>query len=226
MDDDEDDGDALPAVGKVWDEGPKVSLAALLAQHSAGTGSRERHPPPRPAGRRLSTRAGTALVAPVDDGGVWKALLEHLEQQGPRGIGLSSLLSLGRFAGVDSDYAVIRFPDANSTIAQMLEKNGKKEQLRDALTMVRGQQTGVRFEVDPPPAAGEASVAPAAPASPAASSRPDPAAARPAPARETRPPEPAPVVNRLTPEVRAALEADPLVKAVLEELGGTIIKAE
>jgi DNA polymerase-3 subunit gamma/tau len=201
-----EDDDALPAVGKVWDDGaPKLSLATILAQ----------------AKKQEAASAPAGNVEPVDTSnmpGVWKALLELVAKHGAS---LQGLLSQGRFVGVEDGRAVIRYSKSQETTVRLLERNGKRELVSEALTEVLSQPTGVKFEID---ASEEASGGAAVAASPAQVSRPAPnarmAVASPSPAA---PPEPPSV--KLTPELRAELEADPLIRAVIE-LGGSIVKVE
>jgi DNA polymerase III gamma/tau subunit len=205
---DSDEGDALPAVGKVWDDGaPKLSLATIMAQAK----TRETASAPAPAGN----------VEPVDTSdmpGVWKALLELVSKHGAS---LQGLLSQGRFAGVEDGRAVIRYSRSQETTVRLLERSGKRELVSEALTEVLSQPTGVKFEIDATEEAPggvavavvPAQVARAAPTARMAVAVPSPAAA----------PEPPSV--KLTPELRAELEADPLIRALIE-LGGSIVKVE
>jgi hypothetical protein len=214
---DDDDDDALPSVGRVW-EGPAPSLGAILKKHAGG----DTTPPP------LATKAppvggdsNVEAVSPSDLPAVWQAFLKLLAQHGP---GLHSLLSHGRFVGVEDGRAVIRFGPQHETFVKMLDRNGKKELVRDAIARVLKQSIGVRFEVDP---AAEGEAADAAPA-------PQPAPAR-APAARVAPgpPEPAqPAVQqapavKITPELIESIRtAEPLVKALMDELGAQIVKVE
>jgi hypothetical protein len=94
----------------------------------------------------------------------------------------------------------------------MLDRNGKKDTIKEILTGLLKQNVGVRFELEPAP-------------------EPEPAEpqAEPAVRRSAPPPAaaPAPVEHvRVTPEMKEALRADPLVAAVMRYLNGEIVKVE
>ena len=199
----------------MW-EGPAPSLGAILKKHSAG-GS----PPPAPA-RPASSVTGSN-IEPVSAGdlpAVWGAFLGLLKQHGP---GLHSLLSHGRYVGIEDGRAVIRFGAQHETFVKMLDRNGKKDLVRDAIANVLKQSIGVRFEVDAAPDAGAGAVAPAAPAAP---ERQPPSRGRPAPDPPAPAAPPVPAV-KITPElVESIRTAEPLVKALMDELGAQIVKVE
>ena len=114
----------------------------------------------------------------------------------------------------------------------MLDRNGKKELVREAITRVLRQSIGVRFEVELAPEGETPGAAPnagaAAPEAPAPS----------APRRNGRTgspevnlpavaPVPAQPVVKLTPElIESIRDSEPLVKALMDELGASIIKVE
>jgi hypothetical protein len=112
----------------------------------------------------------------------------------------------------------------------MLDRKGKREQVRDALTSVMQRPIGVTFEIDvnavpAAPAAPVANTAPATAATPQAPVAPRRAAAPPPPPREPDPP--AAPVQRVTPElVESIRSTQPLVKALMDELGAQVIKVE
>jgi DNA polymerase-3 subunit gamma/tau len=194
---DEDDDD-LPRPGKVW-EGPSPSPATLLSSH------RSKLQPTTPA------REPVANVEPVDPSNlpqVWQALLRLLAEHGPV---LQSLVSPGRLIGIDDGRAVIRYGPQHETFVKMLERNGKKDLVREKLTEVLGQSVGVKFEVD----AG-AETAPPAPASPPP---------RPAVPPPQEPPPVSPAV-KLTPELIESLRNEPLVKALMDQMGAQVVKVE
>jgi len=139
---------------------------------------------------------------------VWRAALTMIAARGPA---LHAMLAAGRYGGVEEGLAVVRYEARHDTFVKMLERNGKKEVIRDVFSKVLGREVGVRFEVDPAGAAPaeKAGVAPP-PAKPQVA-----AAAAAAPA--------APV--RLTSEQLEELRKDPLIRAI-EELGATIVKVE
>jgi DNA polymerase-3 subunit gamma/tau len=197
-----DDGDDLPAVGKVWD-GPRESLGALMAKQAAAIKAEIARPAPAVGGDMADT---------------WNAMISLLSQNGH---GIPALLTNARVAGIDDGLAVIRFAPQNEHCIKMLERNGKKDLVRDALSKVLDQAVGVRFEIsDAVVAPVPASVA-SAPVQPAKKSTP---AAAPSPQ-----PVPAESSNsvRVTEEKRAELyKTVPLVKAVVDQLGGSVIKLE
>jgi len=214
-----DDGDDdLPAVGRVW-EGPRESLATLMARQKAAGNSAPAQKPE------------TSNVEPVNVGNLpaaWKAMLGLLAEQGPA---LSGLLMHGELARVSEGFAVIRYAKQHETFVKMLERNNKKDVVRDALSKVLDQQVGVRFELTdanvtptPPPQPKAAASAPAVPTSQPRPSTPAPAA-RPAPSAP--PPPEANTSIRVTDELRSQLyKNEPLIKAVVDKFGGNIIKIE
>jgi DNA polymerase-3 subunit gamma/tau len=202
----EDNDDALPAPGRVW-EGPKESLSAMMAKHVASINSEIANVGPVP------------VANPNGDlGQKWKQLLSLV------GPAMSGVLQHGELVAVEDGLAVIRFGHQHETFVKRLELNGKKEAIRESLTKVMEQPTGVRFEI--------ATAAIAAPPAPAPSAAPTPAA----PAetqRRAAAPQPAPMANegsnatRVTEEMRTNFyKNDPLVRAVVDQLGGNIIKFE
>jgi DNA polymerase-3 subunit gamma/tau len=204
----EDEDDDLPRPGKVWDSsGP--SLKELLAQEAA------KSPPPESAPPGNFTN-----VEPIGDhdlDALWKSLLEMMVAHGPM---FHSLIAGGTLAGIQDGQAVIRYTRKNETFPKMLERNGKKDLVRDGFTKILGKPMGVRFEVDPAPAAE----AEAAQPSSAASSAPSRAAA---PARPAPPPEPAgPPAIRITPELIEQMKQDSLAASVMDKFGATPVKIE
>jgi hypothetical protein len=124
---------------------------------------------------------------------------------------------------IEDGRAVIRYGAQHETFVKMLERNGKKDLVRDAITRVLRQSIGVRFEVELAPEAEEAAPGQEVPAAPEATRRP--AAQERAPARMPEPP--APPTVKVTPELIASIrDSEPLVKALMDELGATIIKVE
>ena len=190
----DDDGDDLPAVGKVWEDS-KESLATLMAKHTAA--------------------APSSNLEPVDAEhyrAKWTAMIAMLASHGPA---MEGLLVHGQLVGIEDGRAVIRYARQHETFVKLLERNGKKEMVQEALSQVLEQPVGVRFEI-------EEQTAVAAPApkivAPAKAAVPIPVAA--------------PVVEstntvRLTDEIRGNLyQNNPLIRAVVDQLGGTIIKLE
>jgi DNA polymerase-3 subunit gamma/tau len=208
LDDDEDDDD-LPQPGRVW-TGP--SLAEL---------ARSSMPKPAPVAATQRTDSLTN-VEPVDTSNlpaVWQAFLALLATQNPM---VHPLLSPGRLVGIEDGRAVIRYGTQHEAFVKMLERNGKKDLVRDKLTEVLGRPIGVKFEVDPdqekqPPAAATAVA---------------PAVRTPQSARREAPPPPEPIAApaaptiKLTPELIESLRNEPLVKSLMDQMGAQIVKVE
>ena len=137
--------------------------------------------------------------------------------------GIGGLLQHGRLVAIEDGRAIVHYSKQNETFVKMLERNGKKDVVRDAFSKVFEKPIGVVFkigEADPTPAAASRSVNPTPP--PAA--RPPVPVPTPAPAPAVA--EPVPVV-RLTDEIRANLyKNDSLVRAIVDQLGGSVIKFE
>ena len=201
----DDEDDDLPRPGKVWD-GP--SLKDLLKQQASATPVA---PPPPPA-------SNVEVVDPSNLPGVWQAMLGMLAKHGP---GLSGLLSHGQLVAIEDGRAVIRYGSQHASLLKMFDKNGKKEQVRDAITRVLNQQVGVAFELGPEPA----QAAPAAPPEAVPRPRvPAPGGAA-APAAPAVPP-PAPSI-RITPElVQTLRQSEPLIRDLMDKLGTQIVKVE
>jgi DNA polymerase-3 subunit gamma/tau len=208
----DDEDDDLPRPGKVWDNsGP--SLKELLAQQMARTETPVLQETPAPAADAF---ANLEPIAGQDLGALWKNLLELMMTHGPM---FHSLIANGNLARIDGDQAVITYTKKNETFRKMLERNPKKDSVREGLTQILGKPMGVRFEVDES-AEEEAPVRPASPAPPQAARTA--AAARPAP-----PPEPAgPPAIRITPELIEQMKQDPLAGSIIETFNATPVKVE
>ena len=199
------DDDDLPAPGKVW-EGPRESLGAMMAKLVAGV------------------KAEVSNIAPVRNADLpenlaekWKEMISLLAQQGPA---IPALLQQGQFVGIEDGRAVIRYAAQHESHVKLLERNGKKDLVRDALSKVMDQPVGIRFEI------GQAITVPVPPSDVANVPVEPPRRAAPAP-----PPQPKAVDNpnlvRLTDDIRQNLyKSDPLIRAVVDQLGGSIIKLE
>ena len=196
----EDDEDDLPRPGKVW-EGSSPSLSSLLAAPRP----RPAHPAPPPAAQSI---VNVEPVDPTNLPAVWQALLNMLAEHGPV---LQSLISPGRLVAIDDGRALIRYAPQHETFVKMLERNGKKELVRQKLTQVIGQNIGVKFEVDASPE----SAPPATATLPPRSVVP--------PAQEPIPTSPA---VKLTPELIESLRNEPLVKALMDQMGAQVVKVE
>jgi hypothetical protein len=177
-------------------------------------------------------------VTPVDVAdlpSVWQKLLDTLAARGPA---LQSLLINGRLTGIADGQATIRYERRHETFVKLLERNGKKDAVRDALTAVTGGPVGVRFEIDDSDDAavsnaidsGGLGVATAVAAPVVA--RVQPAPPRPAARREpvrvaVEPPQPAAPVVKITPELIESLKSsEPLIATLIDDLGAQIIKVE
>ncbi|HWE97722.1 MAG TPA: DNA polymerase III subunit gamma/tau [Tepidisphaeraceae bacterium] len=207
-----EDDDSLPAPGKVW-VGPSESLSSLLAKHNAAA-------PPAAVPAVVPSSSADSNVEPVDAAdlpAVWRAMLDLLSNHGPM---LHTLVSQGRLVGLEQDRMVIRYGPQHATFIKQWEKNGKKDLIRDAASKVLNQSVGVKFEVT----AEEPAAAPIeTSATPPARKFPPRATAAPEP-----PPAPAgPPAVKITPELVESLRnSEPLVKSVMDKLGGQIIKVE
>jgi hypothetical protein len=172
----------------------------------------------RPASEPSSASGPTAQadspnVEPADPSdfpAVWQALLGLLARHGR---GLGALLAPANYVGVQDGQAVIRYSAEHQTLIKLLERNGKKDLVRDALSQVLGQPVGVRFDVTSPSA-------PAQPqqVQPRAAPSPAPAAAGPAA------PSVGPVSIPLTSDLLSQVQQDPLIRAVIDELGGQVVR--
>jgi hypothetical protein len=210
-----DEDDDLPRPGKVWeDSGP--SLKELLALEAAKTQLAENvetvsHAPPPP-----EEFANVQAVTANDLGATWKSLLELMAPHGP---GLQSLLAPGTLSAVSNDQAVITYPKSSETFTKMLDRNGKKDLIRDGLSQLLGKSIGVRFVVD------ETEPTEAEPAKQVQPASPPRAAARPAAPAEPAMPAGPPAI-RITPELVEQLRQDPLVAMVMDKFNATVVKVE
>jgi hypothetical protein len=158
---------------------------------------------------------------------VWKALLALLAQHGPS---LHGVLSHGRLVGIEDGRALIRYGPNHETFVKMLERNGKREIVRDAISRVLAQSVGVKFEVELAPEPSAESVEPVQGAPDGGANRGVSGAPRAkaalAPSVAPKPIAPSPAV-RITPElIETIRNSEPLVKALMDELGATIVKVE
>ncbi len=207
----EDDDDDLPRPGKVWDaSGP--SLSEMLKQQASLAEGPSAAPAP------IETVAPESDVVPVDAkdlAGVWDRLLSALAAKGR---GLPPLLAGAKLVGIQDGQAILRYPQSQEMLVRMIDRNGKKDTIREVLSGLLKQNVGLKFELveEPSPAEPPAAAPAAAPVRP-----PQRPAARPAPPPAV--PEPA---IRITDELRQQLAQDELIKAVIEKLGGEIVKVE
>jgi DNA polymerase-3 subunit gamma/tau len=239
---DDQDGDALPAVGKVWAT-PTESLATLMARHRAGAAAAS---PASPATvQRIAVPATAAYVTasaaapvpvsiasqdanvePVDRDNlpvVWEKILGLLSSQGPM---VHSLISQGQLVGIDEGRVVLRFAAQQETFVRKWEKNGKREAICEAASQVLNQPMGVKFEI----AGGEAPASAPVPQGVVAPVSPRVAVPRPGsqPAADaTPPPTPeAPTVKVTNELVDALVRDNPLIKTIMQRLGGQVVKVE
>ena len=216
----EEEDDDLPAVGKVWDStGP--SLSELMKQRNAAPTHVEATQPARrlqatssPSIRKISRKSGEKLLTPSKPGG----------QR------LHSLVCHGKLTTIEDGRAVIRYDRKHETFVKMLERNGKKDAVRDVLTQVTGESLGVKFEVDFSEPETSVAVMEAPPTN---------APAHPAVQREVRAnssagsapsagsmPPPTPAI-RITDELVESLRTnEPLIKSLMDDLAQTIVKVE
>jgi hypothetical protein len=199
----DDDDDDLPRPGKVF-AGPKLSeLRDAFASP----------PPPAP-------EAAPANIEPVDPSNlsaVHQALIGALVQPG-----VKTLIGQARLVAIEDNVAVFSFAAANDIQMKMLERNGKKEIVRDALSRLLAREVGVKIELESADAAPAAPTAgPTAPTAPTAVARPP---ARAEPSEPAPAPAAPPAMNkRPTPEQVAALRQEsPLVSSLMDELGGDV----
>jgi DNA polymerase III subunit gamma/tau len=212
------DDDDLPRPGKVWDDsGP--SLSELLARRNEQSSSE----PESPARQEDSLNNIEPVTAGSDVAAAWNEMLETMKGQQ----GLHGVLSNAQFLGVREDQAVIRFSRSFATFTKMLEKNGKKDLLRENLSKALGKPVGVRFEVEEEPAGDAVAV------ETSQTARPPPATLHrsvpPPRAQPVEPPAPAPAgppAIRITPELIEQMRSDPLVAAVMESFNATPVKIE
>jgi hypothetical protein len=203
-----DDADALPAVGKVWDDGPKRSLGEILA-----SASRQRQvaaPAIQPTQRAsIPGTMGSDLAA------IWSAGLQQVQDE------LGAAVHVPLVAGQptrDGDRLVIHFTGAFAAMSKYLDKH--RDEIQRIFSTVAGEALLVQFQADESPVASSSA------------SQPSHALRQPLPPRS--PAEnlttSAAAVPRdgipLTPELRAQLEKDPLIRGIMEAFNGNIVKVE
>ena len=139
---DDDDDDALPAVGKVWDNsGPSLSELLKQRQSEAVEVAAERVD-------AADAPSESSNIEPVDVDDlpvVWQRLLDVLAA---RGASLHSLMIHGKLTAIEDGRAVISYGRKHETFVKMLDRNGKKDIVREALTQITGRPLGVRFDID------------------------------------------------------------------------------
>jgi DNA polymerase-3 subunit gamma/tau len=201
-----------------------ASVAQLLGRAEAATPVAEKKKPipstqvgsPAPAYTKPAATAPVANVAPVADAdvaGIWPTLLAALPEHGAGN--LQPALRMASFLGIASDQAVIRFPAHGETYARTWARNGRKDALGRILSTILQRPIGVRFEVEGDDSPAEVLPVPAdAPAAPRYAPPAPPPGLPLAGAGPARP----------TPEQIEQYRQHPLVKAVMDELGGQILR--
>ncbi|MGH7176965.1 MAG: DNA polymerase III subunit gamma/tau [Tepidisphaeraceae bacterium] len=169
-------------------------------------------PPLTPAPQlKASVAVRDSNVEPVsnsDLSGVWNRLLSALSDRGP---GLPPLLAPATLVGIDQGSAVIRYPHGHESMIQMLDRSRHKDTIQDELSRMLSRPVALTFELDGEPEAPSHEIPPPTMESP-----------RPAPQRA-----PAPVAVRITAELREQLRSsEPLIRAVMDQLGGEIVRVE
>lgn len=111
----------------------------------------------------------------------------------------------------------------NETYAKLLDRNGKKDLVSDGLSRLLNRNIGVKFEIEPAEVASNESEPQA--------TVPGPGDSTPVrdvvPTRDAPASEPTATPVRLTAEIVAAIrEQTPLVKALMDGLGATVVKVE
>ncbi|HVT89219.1 MAG TPA: DNA polymerase III subunit gamma/tau [Tepidisphaeraceae bacterium] len=159
-----------------------------------------------------SPLAPSTNIEPVDSRdltSIWSRLLGALEE---KSLALPAMLSGARLIEIEDGRAVIQFLE--ETHARMLDRNGKKDAVREVLSGLVQQPIELKIEVAEAPPPTEMPHESSPQRTPVRHSAPAPAAA--------------PVDNalRLTPELRDQLATDPLIGAIIKTLGGEIVKVE
>jgi DNA polymerase III gamma/tau subunit len=181
------------------------------------------------AGEGKSGREGEINAAPsvavdeLDDAGVWRRAMELLSA---RGHGIISLLADAKYEGIADARALIRFRREHATFARMLERNGKKDQIRDALCQASGRQVGLRLEID---AEEQTEASDSAVVGKSPSPHPSDAKAGEGEILSGDEPviEPAAARIAITGELKEALrDSQPLVRRLMDEMGAEIVKVE
>ncbi len=180
-----------------------------------------------PEDHGLGARA-TGNVAEVDASdleGVFTRLVSDLSASGPQ---IPALLQGATLVGIEGGVATLRWPGDLEFSSRMVDRNGKKEAIGEALGKLLRQNLAVKCEVDSTPAPVTAPVPARVPAR-------VPADAREAARNAAGDPTPRGVKPRLQdvpapPPSSAAVPDevlnDPLVQAVQSELAGRIVRVE
>ncbi len=167
-----------------------------------------------PSPSTLGEGGGESNIAPIsldDLDGIWRTLLQLLSVKSR---GLPALLQGAKLVGIEDGTAIVQFAHDHDAIVQILDRNGKKEAIRDVLESLLKQQIGVKFELQPAPEPSAPQ-----PRKPARAVAVRHSPAPPSGAQDSTP-------MRLTPELKQSLRENPLIAAIIEQLGGEIVKVE
>jgi DNA polymerase III gamma/tau subunit len=188
---------ATPALKK------NVEVTSTWHRHPAHAHGQDAH-----ATDELNAAPNIEPVAVDDLPTVWQSMLKVLSS---KGAGFLPLVEDAALVSIDDGMAVLRYPHDRDTIVKMLDRNGKKDVIRDTLSSILRTSVGLKIELAPAPEAATD----------------DPPAEQPSPRVKAIAPVPAaePTV-RITSELRAELRKNPLINAVVEHLGGEIVKVE
>ncbi len=208
----EDEDDDLPRPGKVWESGGP-SLVELLKQHEQHGKSAPSEPVEAP--EPSSEPSNVEPVGATDLDSVWRRFCSEISTQGPM---WSSILSQGKLIEVGDNVAVIRYGNQHETFVKRIEKNGKRDVVRDAMSKALQRPIGVQLQVDEAPSANEA---------PRHASRRRRLRVGKLRLRHVKLKAPSIPVQKVTPEMVENLRAtQPLVKALMDSLGAQVIKVE
>jgi hypothetical protein len=189
--------------------------ASAIGNRQSAIGNEENNPLPSPLTeyREGEPESNVAVISPTDLDGIWRMLLQLL---GAKSSATPALLQGAKLVGIEDGMAIVRFAHDHDAVVRMLDRNGKKDAIRQILAQLLHQNVGVKFELEgPPPGPERESAQPEPRAVAVRRSAPPPAASAPLSAP-----------SRITPEMKEALRADPLVAAVMQHLGGEIVKVE
>lgn len=215
----EEEDDDLPRPGKVWDNsGP--SLADMLKARSGG-GSAPATPARPPVADNFEVVDEKRLPE------IWKGVLEGFRKHQP---GLYAVLQTTALGGVSDGQAIVEFDARGQFLARQVEKDDKREKVAAALSEALGAPVGVRIVVrkdDPAPIAQPIEEAKPKVARPTLKDIEDMA-------RNVQPGAlvsvaPAPTnaganMIKVSEELIEQLKQDDLIRAVVEGLGGQIVK--
>ncbi len=211
----ESGNDDLPSVGRVW-EGETRSLGAMFKA--------QRTPPAQAKPAPADVAPEPSNVGPVDPDNlpmVWQQVLAKFSENH----GILGVLKSAKLAEIGDDVAVVLLGPQHATFVSAWSRNGKKDQVAEALTGVLDRPVGVRFDVDAAASTPLPASLPADAARPEARNDSRPEARRPAPARPDPEPPAAPVgpaFTRPSDEQKKEYEADPLVREIMNRFGAEV----